>query len=44
MSYHLFIQDTQKEHREIAVGIKKNIFMNEFPVISEALGWINTTV
>jgi len=26
------------------VGIKKNIFMNEFPVISEALGWINTTV
>jgi len=36
-------EDTQKEHREIAVGIK-NIFMNEFPVISEALGWINTTV
>lgn len=36
-------EDTQKEHREIAVGIK-NIFMSEFPVISEALGWINTTV
>ena len=36
-------EDTQKEHREIAVGIK-NIFMNEFPVISQALGWINTTV
>jgi len=36
-------EDTQKEHREIAVGIK-NIFMNEFPVISESLGWINTTV
>jgi len=36
-------EDTQKEHREIAVSIK-NIFMNEFPVISEALGWINTTV
>jgi len=36
-------EDTQKEHREIAIGIK-NIFINEFPVISEALGWINTTV
>jgi thymidylate synthase (FAD) len=32
-------EDTQKEHREIAVGIK-NIFINEFPVISEALSWI----
>ena len=32
-------EDTQKEHREIAVGIK-NIFIKEFPVISEALTWI----
>jgi thymidylate synthase (FAD) len=32
-------EDTQKEHREIAVGIK-NIFIKEFPVISEALSWI----
>ena len=31
-------EDTQKEHREIAVGIK-NIFIVEFPVISEALEW-----
>jgi len=31
-------EDTQKEHREIAVGIK-NIFIEEFPVISEALEW-----
>lgn len=31
-------EDTQKEHREIAVGIK-NIFINEFPIISEALNW-----
>jgi thymidylate synthase (FAD) len=32
-------EDTQKEHREIAVGIK-NIFIKEFPVVSEALNWI----
>ena len=32
-------EDTQKEHREIAVGIK-NIFIKEFPVISEALTWV----
>lgn len=31
-------EDTQKEHREIAVGIK-NLFIQEFPVISEALNW-----
>jgi thymidylate synthase (FAD) len=30
--------DTQKEHREIAEGIK-TIFVNQFPNISEALGW-----
>jgi thymidylate synthase (FAD) len=30
--------DTQKEHREIAEGIK-TIFINQFPNISEALGW-----
>jgi thymidylate synthase (FAD) len=30
--------DTQKEHREIAEGIK-TIFINKFPNISEALGW-----
>jgi thymidylate synthase (FAD) len=30
--------DTQKEHREIAEGIK-SIFVNQFPNISEALGW-----
>jgi len=31
-------EDTQKEHREIAIAIK-NIFTKEFPVISEALEW-----
>jgi len=31
-------EDTQKEHREIAEGIKE-IFKKEFPVISEALKW-----
>ena len=31
-------EDTQKEHREIAEGIK-DIFKKEFPVISEALKW-----
>jgi thymidylate synthase (FAD) len=30
--------DTQKEHRLIADGIK-NIFVNQFPNISEALNW-----
>jgi thymidylate synthase (FAD) len=30
--------DTQKEHREIAEGIK-SIFVNQFPNISEALNW-----
>ena len=31
--------DTQKEHRQIADAIK-SIFVNQFPNISEALGWI----
>ena len=31
---------TQKEHREIAEGIKK-IFAVNFPAVSEALGWKN---
>lgn len=31
--------DTQKEHREIANSIKYH-FINEFPYISESLGWI----
>ncbi len=31
-------EDTQKEHREIAISIK-NLFIQEFPVISEALNW-----
>ena len=30
--------DTQKEHRQIAEGIK-SIFVNQFPNISEALNW-----
>lgn len=30
--------DTQKEHREIAESIK-SIFINQFPNISEAIGW-----
>jgi len=30
--------DTQKEHRLIAEGIK-SIFVNQFPNISEAIGW-----
>lgn len=30
--------DTQKEHREIAEGVK-SIFVNQFPNISEALNW-----
>ena len=29
---------TQKEHMDIALGCK-NIFIEQFPVISEALGW-----
>lgn len=32
--------DTQLEHRQIADGIK-NIFVNQFPNISEALSWKN---
>lgn len=32
-------EDTQKEHRDIALQIKK-IFMKEFPVISSALNWV----
>ena len=31
-------ENTQKEHREIALKIK-NIFVDQFPVISEALDW-----
>jgi thymidylate synthase (FAD) len=31
-------EDTQKEHREIALEIK-NIFKNQFPNISKALEW-----
>ena len=30
--------DTQLEHRQIAEGIK-SIFVNEFPNITEAIGW-----
>lgn len=33
-------EGTQKEHRDIAEEIK-NIFIHEFPVISEAKGWTN---
>lgn len=32
-------KSTQKEHRELA-GEIKNIFINEFPIISKALDWI----
>jgi thymidylate synthase (FAD) len=32
------LEDTQKEHREIANTIK-NIFINQFPNMSDALGW-----
>jgi thymidylate synthase (FAD) len=31
-------EDTQKEHRNIAVEIK-NLFINNFPNISKALKW-----
>jgi thymidylate synthase (FAD) len=31
-------QDTQKEHREIALEIK-NIFKSKFPNVSDALNW-----
>lgn len=31
-------KSTQKEHRDIALGIQK-IFMEQFPVTSSALGW-----
>lgn len=33
-------QDTQKEHREIALAIKK-IFIEKFPNVSDALDWSN---
>jgi thymidylate synthase (FAD) len=33
-------QDTQKEHREIAVEIK-NLFISNFPNISKALKWLD---
>jgi thymidylate synthase (FAD) len=33
-------ENTQKEHRDIANEIK-NIFINQFPNTSEALGWIS---
>jgi thymidylate synthase (FAD) len=32
------LEDTQKEHRDIANGIR-DIFTHNFPSISEALGW-----
>ena len=31
-------EDTQKEHREVAEAVKE-IFINNFPVVSEALDW-----
>ena len=31
-------EDTQKEHRGIALNIQ-NIFKQQFPVVTEALGW-----
>ena len=31
-------QDTQKEHREIAIEIKQ-IFKEKFPNVYQALGW-----
>jgi thymidylate synthase (FAD) len=34
-------QNTQKEHRQIAQAIK-SIFVQQFPVISDALGWNKT--
>ena len=33
-------KSTQKEHRDIAEAVK-NIFIEQFPIISEALGWKN---
>ena len=33
-------ESTQKEHRDIAESIK-NIFIEQFPITSEALGWKN---
>jgi len=33
-------QNTQKEHREIAEGVR-TIFIGQFPNTSEALGWVN---
>jgi thymidylate synthase (FAD) len=32
------LEDTQKEHRDIAVNIQ-DLFKQNFPIISEALGW-----
>ena len=34
-------ENTQKEHRDVANTIK-DIFIEQFPNTSEALGWINT--
>jgi thymidylate synthase (FAD) len=31
-------EDTQKEHREVAIEMKK-IFVNTFPTIAKALEW-----
>lgn len=31
-------KDTQKEHRDVAIGAKR-IIINEFPVVAEALEW-----
>jgi thymidylate synthase (FAD) len=36
-------QDTQKEHREIAEKIKQ-LFIKEFPITSEALGYTNANI
>lgn len=32
--------ETQFEHRQVALAIK-DVFMEQFPIVSEALGWIN---
>ena len=34
---------TQKEHMDIAEARKK-VFIEQFPIVSEALGWNNTLV
>jgi thymidylate synthase (FAD) len=36
-------QETQKEHRDIAKKIKQ-LFINEFPITSEALGYTNANI